>query len=309
MAEQNYLLPEPKLPTWDDVKQGVSGLAATAKGMLTPPDPYQAAGDMVNAARKGDYMGALNAGMTMPGIPQQGMFVGPNHPSWSNATHQGALVAEKMGATPEQIWGRHMNYKDAGGHWWQEIPDPPEINTHLLTEKGARLGAVRPHPELYQGPYKALGKMNISRTPGDAGGYYQPVFQNFMVPGVEYEGFTPAQLVAHEVQHGVSDIARGPRGASAREFENGAENAHLRRPGESPWFTYRRSTGENLANATARRLGMDMDARRAAFPEEHMTFPAKNQLTQYNPWDEPGKATPKSPGVLGRIGYALGAIK
>ena len=58
---------KPNLPTWDSVKTDV-------KNVLTPPDPYKAAGDMVNAYREGDYGGALEAGLGMPGIPQQGAF-------------------------------------------------------------------------------------------------------------------------------------------------------------------------------------------------------------------------------------------
>lgn len=54
------LLDDPTLPlpTWKNVKGAVRGLM----GMVTPPDPYVEAGRMIQQARQGDYLGALETG-------------------------------------------------------------------------------------------------------------------------------------------------------------------------------------------------------------------------------------------------------
>jgi hypothetical protein len=66
VAYDGPTLPIPtRLPTWDDAKHAVD----VAKSFLTPADPYEAAGKMVNQARGGDYLGALETGVsTMPGV-------------------------------------------------------------------------------------------------------------------------------------------------------------------------------------------------------------------------------------------------
>lgn len=46
------------VPSWSNIKGAVRGLM----GMATPPDPYEEAGRMVQQARGGDYLGALETG-------------------------------------------------------------------------------------------------------------------------------------------------------------------------------------------------------------------------------------------------------
>ena len=61
----DYKIPEPRLPTFNDVKQGLAGLYDAVRN---PPDPSQTAGNIINAARQGDYASALEQGLTMPGV-------------------------------------------------------------------------------------------------------------------------------------------------------------------------------------------------------------------------------------------------
>jgi hypothetical protein len=58
LDRQAFADPTLPVPSWSNLKGAVRGLM----GMVTPPDPYTEAGHMVQQARQGDYLGALETG-------------------------------------------------------------------------------------------------------------------------------------------------------------------------------------------------------------------------------------------------------
>jgi hypothetical protein len=58
LDRQAFADPTLPVPSWSNIKGAVRGLM----GMVTPPDPYEEAGRMVQQGRAGDYLGALETG-------------------------------------------------------------------------------------------------------------------------------------------------------------------------------------------------------------------------------------------------------
>lgn len=87
------LLDDPTLPvpTWKNLKGAARGLM----NMVTPPDPYEAAGQMVKQARGGDYLGALETGYGA--MPTVGSFT---HPLYHGSPQTGLTVLQKSERGP-----------------------------------------------------------------------------------------------------------------------------------------------------------------------------------------------------------------
>lgn len=263
-------------------------------------------------------LGMMGGGTAFGSAPKgaTGMFIGPNHPLYDFGMAQKTGLLEKKLMTPRQIWPQTMNYRGMDNILWQEIPDQMYANTdHLAnqfdrTNKMPRLGEVLPHPRLFQGKhYGQLGQFPV--WPVKSGGTFRPMMRMFELPTGETMGHSVEGVIGHEVQHGIHDLEGGAAGAAPEYFEDGAEFAHLRRPGEDPYETYMRSHGENMANATRDRWNMGMDMRRATFPEDNMPRPIKDQFLQYDPWNEPRVRKPGSapPGMFGKIRNGLRGMK
>lgn len=301
-------LPIPtSLPTWQDVKNAAPSwetVKNAAMGML-PNDPYKAAGQMVQQARKGDYLGAIETGVTE--LPQTGMFVRP----YDTGRLRGAYELTASGASPKEIWGKTqtMLMPRAGmitpNQWAQEIPDnlatfnygamPPKFDfagkvktlqqmypnlglQDILTAANAEkkmtppkvtsLERVLQHPKLYELMPDAR---NLPVARGEKastlGSFDRNIMQMSIAPPNSQHD--PLSTTLHELQHYIQYAHGWPEGGSPSQFLHSPLKEFVN-PNESLFEAYQRLAGEQLASATEKRRPLTMRQRAERDPREDM---------------------------------------
>lgn len=261
----DYKIPEPRLPTFNDVKQGLAGLYDAVRN---PPDPSQTAGNIINAARQGDYAGALEQGLTMPGV---GMFVKP----YDMARLKEAHNMRALRATPDEIW-RKTQTGDLGAGMVQELDDRAmTINPAAVPRQPSApaLGVMR-HPTLFQTAPEAVD-MPVRQGPN---------------PGFDYTSqrltLDPRTSAQHQriealggLQQYIAEQNGWPVGGGAQMLKGDPEFARIM-PESYFEAQANRLNGNQLAKATQRRADMTPEQRAARFPERDMDMPLNQQIIQ-----------------------------
>lgn len=280
---QPYALPEPKLPTWDDIKQGV---ADGVRGMLTPPDPVRQIDEATAAARRGDYAGALEQGMTLPGVGL-GMIVKP----YDMRRLQGARELRQAGAGSDEMWHKTQTGHEPGMGFYQEAPDnlarvapqnmprEPQLGAYMdqyiqrfpggemspyhggrwMQEQAGVRRASAPdviqHPSVYDLYPEARG-LQIENGPGA----FDPRTQRLMI-----DQNAPAPMQRVQGLRGLQEFIQSQEG-----WPQGARLTHpsehpMMLDGETPAQAAGRMTGERVINATLGRRNLT-EAQRAEAP-------------------------------------------
>lgn len=277
----------PNPPTWEGAKQ-------LAKGMLTPPDPYEAAGEMVTEARQGNYGKALEAGMGMPGLPSQGMFYNEYSPGFNRDRLHAAIHMMAQDVPEREIWAKTLTGLEPSGHWIQEgsdhlarldlskLPQRQPLGAYYQQMKQAhptappleraagaraafRLGAPDPvnlstilhHPDLYRNMPLAHGiQVQQEVHPARLGS----LNTNTGVLSVARER-NPLKSILHEIQHYIdNDAGFLQDGGDASQFLRSPWREHML-PGETPHDAYLRLAGEQRANAVEARAHLTPEQR------------------------------------------------
>ncbi len=295
----DYKIPEPRLPTFNDVKQGLAGLYDAVRN---PPDPSQTAGNIINAARQGDYASALEQGLTMPGVGV-GMFVKPYDAARLAEAHN----MRALRATPDEIW-RKTQTGDLGNGMVQEIDDRvATINPSAAPNRMSldqRYNMMRQANPGASGVYEAARVADqLDNTPHTApissvlrhpqvyeaepGVANAPVRQGAN-PGFDYTSqqlvldprATPQQqrLSALEmVQRAISEHNGWSMGGTDTQMFKADQTLAKHMPESFFEAQANRLAGNQLAKATARRADMTPEQRAARFPERDMDMPINQQ--------------------------------
>lgn len=223
----------------------------TAGGLLADFTPVvgdvKSAYDGVQAAKKGDYLGAgLGALGALPLVPNlAGMFIGKGAKTWDAVMASKALEMEKAGADPRAIWKETGNWKGPDGKWRQEIPDNAATINKPFPQKGqlfgdvydsvwpkiardtgdldaVKVGTMLKHDAASKA-YPEVSKLSLGPIEGKGASYIRQssIDPAFILMGREMPMYEAKSNVLHEMQHAIQQQEGWAKGGSVKEFDYG----------------------------------------------------------------------------------------
>lgn len=157
-------------------------------------------------------------------------------------------------------------HKGEDGKWRIELDDS-QARFRQAGPPKSRLGRELNYPDLYDA-HPDLTQRRIDRHPGK-GSYYFPDDDSFLIG--QGEASRKGSML-HEVEHALAERNNLSPGASTADFADGGPAAHLRLPGETPYTAYRRTLGEQYANAVEQRMTYDAAKRRRMSPHDTLAL-------------------------------------
>lgn len=213
------------------VKSGATAAGDAARGTLQMTNPLTGHTSDEGIRRAQDmYLGTQMMGLPVAAaaVPANslGTLIGKSARTWNPELAETARVAERMGASPDQVWNKtgYSGQGFADNMLRSELSDAgARIDMSTINKPITKVGNMLEHADLYRAYPEMANKLVIKEPMANSAmlGGHDPLTGNITLnslrlPGMEVDNLR--KLMLHEVGHGIEQKEGFARGGNMQEF-------------------------------------------------------------------------------------------